>query len=230
MRILLASSNPHKLEEIQAIFDALSRDEQTSEPGRVPELTPLPEDGPTEPEETGETFEENAVLKACYYADQMGMPALADDSGLEVDALGGRPGVRSARYAMVSGPRHLVDQANNQLLLQELGDVPRERRTARYVCAMALCLPGQDKPSILVRGQMQGRILGPGDEGYDRKNAKGRGGSGFGYDPLFVVRDGQRTAAELSPAQKNARSHRREAAEMVWRLLQELPQADPLSG
>jgi XTP/dITP diphosphohydrolase len=141
---------------------------------------------------------------------------LADDSGLEVEALGGEPGVRSARYAGVSGARKVVDPANNKLLLERLRDVPAEKRGARFVCAMALVEPG-GATRAQVRGTVEGRILGPG--GVDHR---GRGEGGFGYDPLFLIPELGLTTAELSAAQKNAISHRGRAARLMGCELQSL--------
>jgi XTP/dITP diphosphohydrolase len=138
-------------------------------------------------EETGETFAANALLKAQAYAALSGLPTLADDSGLVVDALNGGPGVYSARYAPTSAER-------NAKLLQVLEGVPLEQRTARFVCVTALVIP--DGLTLFAEGRIEGRI------GYEL-----RGSNGFGYDPLFVIESGQ-TTAELSPEEKNQISHR----------------------
>lgn len=157
-------------------------------------------------EETGATFAENARLKALHYAAATSLPALADDSGLEVDALGGAPGVRSARYA--GAPRD--DTANNRKLIAALAGVPPARRTARFRCALALA----DKGVVLLEaeGAFEGLIV---DEP--------RGTNGFGYDPHFLVPALGRTAAELPPAEKNARSHRGQALRALLARLDELP-------
>ena len=154
-----------------------------------------------EVEETGTTFEENSMLKARAVMQASGMAAIADDSGLEVDALGGRPGVHSARYCGVHGD----DEANNQLLIKELNDVA-EPRTARYACAMALVRPGQ-KP-IITRGECEGYIL-----------REYRGTGGFGYDPLFLSADFDKTFAEATLEEKNAVSHRARAINKLLELL-----------
>ena len=206
MKLCLATTNPHKLDEVRAIFDAHA-------PGAVTWLTladverergaPLPE-----PEEDQPTFEGNATLKARAYAAATGYACLADDSGLEVDALGGRPGVRSARYSGVAGGRELVDPANNAKLLKDLAAAGADRdaeRGARYVCAMTLAAPGEN--DVTVRGELPGRILRPEDAADPSRPAAGRGTGGFGYDPLVVLADG-RTAAQYTPAEKNAVSHR----------------------
>jgi len=215
MRIVLASSNPHKLSEIRATFDTCG-DLNIA-------LLSLAEGGINAPEpvEDGQTFEANAILKARYYAAAAGMLCLADDSGLEVDALGGEPGVRSARYAGIEGPRDVVDPANNRLLLERLGETPAERRTARFVCAMALC--EADRTLAVVRGTVEGRILLREEAGPE---GKGRGQNGFGYDPLFLLPQRGQTTAELSPAEKNAVSHRGQAARLMWEQIRKLGLAD----
>lgn len=147
-------------------------------------------------EETGTTFAENAALKAAQQASHLGRWVLADDSGLAVDALGGAPGVISARF---SGPDG-TDAANNRLLLEKLGDLPPEKRTARFVCCMAL-----SDPSGTVRARSEGACRG-------RILFEPRGSQGFGYDPLFEVLEYHRTFAELGIAVKSCLSHRARAA------------------
>ncbi len=190
--LVLATFNRHKASEMLAIMPRLPLEPRTLAefPGAVPA------------EEDGASLEENAVKKAAAAAAFTGLWALADDTGLEVDALGGAPGVRSARYA----GGNATAAANNALLLARLADVPPERRTARFVCVVALASPGGGV--FTARGALEGRIT-----------AGGRGGAGFGYDPLFELPDG-RTLAELSEAEKNAVSHRARAlAAMLPRLL-----------
>lgn len=192
-KLVLASSNPHKVEEVRAILAPLLIE--------VVGLNALPKDEvPPEPEEDGETFEANARLKAVYYAQHLGVGCLADDSGLEVDVLGGAPGVRSARYAGVGATRTERDAANNAKLLSELRGVPPQQRAARFVCAMCLA---DSEGNVLAetRGTFEGVIA-----------QEPRGSNGFGYDPLLYLPDVNRTSAELSPSEKNARSHRGEAA------------------
>lgn len=154
-------------------------------------------------EETGATFEENAWLKASAVAAITGLPALADDSGLEVDALGGRPGVYSARYA---GPG-ATDEANNELLLRELTGVPHERRTARFVCCLVGASPGATGVQRIAtaQGVVEGHI-----------GEQPRGLDGFGYDPLFLPRDypGE-TTATLTGSDKDRISHRGQAARRI---------------
>jgi XTP/dITP diphosphohydrolase len=172
--LVLATGNPGKAREVKALLPAV-------------EVLTLA-DRPVEmPEETGETFEANARLKAEHAADVLGVPALADDSGLEVDALGGRPGVHSARYAPGT------DEDRYRKLLDELEGEPA--RSARFVCVMALAAPGRE--TVLSRGTCEGTIaLEPFGDG------------GFGYDPVFVVGGEDRTMANLTPEEKNERSHR----------------------
>ncbi|MGB0768276.1 MAG: non-canonical purine NTP pyrophosphatase [Phycisphaeraceae bacterium] len=205
MQLLIATSNPHKIDEIMAVV---------REVGADLELTSLREAGVDVPEpvEDQSTFEGNALLKARYYAEVSGRPCLADDSGLEVDALGGSPGVVSARYSGVVGPREVVDPANNRKLLEALGDTPPHQRTARFVCAMAVAWPSDEREPVCVRGTFEGRIITP-DHAEDPAHPyAGRGANGFGYDPLFWLDDRGCTSAELDPREKNAISHRGHAA------------------
>lgn len=202
--LVLATANPHQLEELRAIFAPSGI--------RVLGLDDLPGAGKyVEPEEKGRTFEENAVFKAFAYAQQTSCICLADDSGLEVDALGGAPGVISSHYSTDGAETGLTraqrDLANNARLLRELEGVPEQRRSARFMCVMALAAisPFPDL-SLTTRGTVEGRIGSP--------PAVPRGREGFGYDPLFVLPDG-RTTAELSPAEKNANSHRGIAARLM---------------
>ncbi|GAB4191071.1 MAG: XTP/dITP diphosphatase [Phycisphaeraceae bacterium] len=201
MELLIATGNPHKLDEMRAILDDATVSLRC--------LADLPEPI-DEPVEDGETFEANAELKARYYAKATGMLCLADDSGLEVDALHGEPGVRSARYSNTNGQRAERDTANCALLMKNLDGVPAEQRTARFVCAMAL-VDGraEDDPLVaLVRGTMEGRIITP-DQAEDPAHPeRGRGHNGFGYDPLVYLPDRGKTVAELSSEDKNAISHR----------------------
>ncbi|MGY1686369.1 RdgB/HAM1 family non-canonical purine NTP pyrophosphatase [Geodermatophilus sp. SYSU D00867] len=185
-RLLLATRNAGKLAELQRLLtDAV--------PGiEVVGLRDVPE-YPEAPE-TGATFAENALLKAREAVRYTGLPAVADDSGLAVDALNGMPGVLSARW---SG-RHGDDAANTALLLGQIRDVPDERRGGAFVCAAALVTP--DGAESVVARQWRGRVV-----------REPRGSNGFGYDPVFVADGLDRTAAELEPAEKDARSHRGQA-------------------
>lgn len=181
-RIVVATANPGKLAEIRAILSD------------VPcEFVAMDAFGLAPPVEDGATFEENALIKARACVRTTHLPALADDSGLEVDALDGAPGVRSARFAGEPSD----DAANNAKLIRELAGVPAGRRTARFVCAAALVRP--HGVEVVVRGVMEGRIV-----------ETPRGTNGFGYDPHFVsvAAGDERTNAELSPEEKDALSHR----------------------
>jgi XTP/dITP diphosphohydrolase len=184
-RIVLASNNPGKIREIQALLE-----------GRPLEILPQSEFVGFEAEESGLTFIENAIIKARHAAHWSGLAAIADDSGLEVDALGGAPGVLSARYA---GTR-ASDQANNDRLLAELAGIADEGRTARFRCVMVYLHHARDPSPLIGQGVWEGRIL---------QAPKGAGG--FGYDPLFYVPEADRAAAELSPGEKNRLSHRSKA-------------------
>ncbi|MBF6215556.1 RdgB/HAM1 family non-canonical purine NTP pyrophosphatase [Nocardia puris] len=183
-RVLVASRNAKKLNELRRIL---------AEAGVAGvEIVGLDDVPPyDEAPETGATFEENALAKARDGAAATGLPCVADDSGLEVDALNGMPGVLSARW---SG-RHGDDAANSALLLGQLGDVPDERRGARFVSACALVVPGGAE--TVVRGEWPGSIA-----------RKPVGYGGFGYDPLFIPDGGEVSAAQLTPAEKDAASHR----------------------
>jgi XTP/dITP diphosphohydrolase len=199
-RLLFSTTNPHKVEELSAILGPLGYD--------VVSLDSLAS-APPEPEEDQDTFEGNARLKAVYYARTTGQTSLAEDSGLEVDALNGAPGVHSARYAGAPGTRAEKDRANNEKLLRELAGVPEAQRTARFVCA--LCMASPDGRIVAeARGTYEGVIA-----------AAPRGQNGFGYDPLLYLPDAGKTSAELTPEAKNARSHRGRAARALAELLKQ---------
>jgi len=189
IEIVIATRNPFKMEEIARILAGL--------PVKLRSIADVL-DAP-EVEENGETFEENATAKARAAAAITGW-ALADDSGLEVDALGGEPGIRSARWAGVEGPG--ADEANNARLVEKLRDVPAEQRTGRYVCVVALAQPGQ--PIETFRGTVEGRLV---------IEPKGRGG--FGYDPYFYYAPFGRTFGEASADEKDSVSHRGAALEKM---------------
>lgn len=178
--LVLASHNAGKLKELQAML------------GEHIRVRPISDFSAVEPEETGLSFVENAILKARHAARVSGLPALADDSGLAVDALGGAPGIYSARYA---GGKD--DAANNAKLLAALADVPDAERGAQFVCALALVRHADDPLPILCEGLWHGRIL-----------HAPQGEQGFGYDPLFLVPELGCASAELPAAEKNRRSHR----------------------
>jgi XTP/dITP diphosphohydrolase len=167
------------------------------------EVSGIPDERLADVEETGVTFSENAILKARYYAQHTGEYCLADDSGLEVDALGGAPGVYSARYSGEGA----TDAANNQKLLLALQDVPAEKRTARFRSVLALA--GPDGSLLLADGTCEGIIL-----------TEPKGDGGFGYDPLFWMPDQQKTLAEMTVQEKNAISHRGNALKVLKQKLQ----------
>lgn len=180
-RLVIASANPAKLRELAALLA-----------GRAREIVPQSAFGIAPVAETESSFEGNALLKARHASRGAASAALADDSGLEVDALGDRPGVLSARFAGAGAS----DEANNRRLLESLAGVPEPRR-ARYRCVLALVRDPDDPAPLVATGRWEGRIaLAP------------RGTGGFGYDPLFLVGEGSTTAAELPAAVKNRISHR----------------------
>jgi XTP/dITP diphosphohydrolase len=195
VKVLLATRNAGKLAELRRML--------ADGPVEVLGLADVPEfpDAP----ETGATFAENALAKARDAAAATGLPSVADDSGLTVEALNGMPGVLSARW---SG-RHGDDLANLELLLGQLADVPDERRRAAFVCAAALVVP--NGPETVVHGEWTGRIV-----------RAPRGTGGFGYDPIFVPDGEERTSAELSPDEKDAASHRGRAMRALLPHLREL--------
>lgn len=203
MKLVLATTNPHKLEEIREILGPLGV--------LVSGLTDVGRDLP-EPVEDEATFEANARRKAVTYARALGTTCLADDSGLEVDALGGAPGVRSARYAGASGTREERDRANREKLIVELGKLGDVLRTARLVCTLCLA-DAAGRVLFESRGTLEGRIQ---DEP--------RGSNGFGYDRHLFLPGAGKTAAELSPADLAARSHRGAAARKLYVWLAEHPQ------
>jgi XTP/dITP diphosphohydrolase len=184
-KILLASSNPGKVREIAAILA-----------NHDIEIVPQSAYALPEAEETGLTFVENAILKARHAARRSGLPAIADDSGLEVDALGGAPGVYSARYAGEGA----TDRANNLKLLSALEGVPDAERTARFRCVLVYLRHPEDPSPVIGEGVWEGVIL-----------REPRGDGGFGYDPLFFVPDKGCASAELPAEEKNRLSHRGQA-------------------
>ena len=188
-RLVLATRNAGKLYELRDLLrgriDGLDVDTQVidAETAGVPDVP-----------ETGVTFEENSLLKARAVAEASGLPAIAADSGLAVDVLGGAPGIFSARWSGVHGN----DQANLDLLLAQLGDIGPEHRGAAFICAAALAVPGGE--DVVERGELRGTLL-----------AEPRGTGGFGYDPVLQPEGETRSCAELSRAEKNAISHRGQA-------------------
>lgn len=188
-RLVIASNNAGKLAELTDLLAPLG-------------LKPVPQRqlGVDEAEEPAVTFVENAILKARHAARVTGLPALADDSGLAVDALGGLPGVRSARYA---GP-DASDSDNIDALLSALEPIPNEQRTAQFHCVLVYLRHADDPTPIICHGRWPGRIL-----------QQRRGDGGFGYDPVFWVEETQCSAAELSRAEKSRRSHRGQALKLL---------------
>ncbi len=193
-KIVLATGNPGKLGEIQRILGDLGV-----------EIIPQTELGVDDADETGESFVENALIKARHASLLTGLPAIADDSGLVVDALDGRPGVYSARYSGADA----TDESNIDKLLQEMRGIPGERRTAAFHCC-AVFVSTDDSTSLVAEGRWTGRIL-----------EQRRGTGGFGYDPVFFDPECGRTAAELGPELKNARSHRGKALSALAEMLRE---------
>ncbi len=191
-RIVLATGNAGKLRELQrllgTVFDLIAQDEL----------------GITGAEETGRTFTENALLKARHASAQSALPAIADDSGLEVDALDGAPGIHSARFAGDGAS----DDENNEKLLHALASRPAAHRTARFRCVIVLVRAADDPEPLIAEGVWDGRILD-----------QPRGTGGFGYDPLFLDEATGLTGGELDPDEKNCRSHRGKASRRLGELL-----------
>jgi len=193
--IVLASGNPGKVREINQLLAELDL-----------HVVPQSDYGVAEAEETGLTFIENAILKARNAAAHTGLPALADDSGLEVDALNGAPGIYSARYAGAGAG----DRANLEKLLEALREVPEAERTARFQCLMVYMRHSEDPVPLICQGTWEGRIL-----------FEPRGEGGFGYDPVFFVPTHNCSSAELEPQVKNALSHRGQALRQLLAALKQ---------
>jgi XTP/dITP diphosphohydrolase len=200
--VLLATRNAHKVAELRRILADAHLEVEVLDMSAFPEVPDVAE--------TGITYAENARLKAHAVAEATGLPAIADDSGLSVDVLGGSPGVFSARW---SG-RHGDDAANLDLLLGQLADVADAHRTAHFACAAALALPGGAER--VVEGRLDGWLV-----------RKPVGENGFGYDPIFVPDGGSRTTAQLAPAEKDAVSHRGRALRSLVPHLRELVESSP---
>jgi XTP/dITP diphosphohydrolase len=197
MRVVLATQNAHKLVEMRRILDEAGLDIELVGTDQFPDLTDVVENG--------STFAANALLKARSVCAETGLPAIADDSGLSVDALNGMPGIFSARWSGSHGD----DLANLNLLLGQLTDVPDARRGAAFHCAAAVVLP--DGTERLVEGTIDGTLL-----------REPRGTNGFGYDPIFVPLGESRTTAEMSAEEKDAISHRGRAMRALVPVLREL--------
>jgi XTP/dITP diphosphohydrolase len=197
MELLVATRSAHKLREIQTLLREVPH-------LRIIDLldSGIPEHPDEESIESFDTFEENALAKARYFAERSGLPTVADDSGLEVDALDGRPGVHSKRFAPIGKGGELTgearDRANTGYLLEQLSDLPLAERTARYVCVAVFI--GSEGDAGSFRGEAEGLILG-----------RPRGHGGFGYDPVFYDQSLGRTFAEITEREKSARSHRGKA-------------------
>ena len=192
-KVVLASNNKGKVRELGQLLSSFDM-----------EVVPQSEFNAGEVEETGLTFVENAILKARHAAQVSGLPAIADDSGLEVDALKGAPGIYSARFAGVGAN----DQDNLHKLLKELKDIPDEQRTARFQCLLVYMRHANDPTPLICQGTWEGIIT-----------HEPQGDNGFGYDPVFYVPTHQCTSAQLTPEQKNHLSHRGQA---LQKLLQNL--------
>jgi len=197
MNLLVATTNPGKVREFREMLGhtGISFSDLSAHPGTVAV------------EETGHTFRANACLKASHYAKLFNTYAVADDSGLEVDALNGSPGVHSARWAEMNNAGK-GDADNNALLLKQLAAVPDARRTGRFVCVLALADP-EGKILLTARDTVEGRVV-----------REARGSNGFGYDPLFLIDELNRTTAELAPEQKHAISHRGKALRELRALME----------
>lgn len=193
-KVVMASGNVGKLRELKRILEDLAIT-----------VVPQSEYGVSDADETGTTFAENALIKARHAAAATGLAAIADDSGLVVDALDGRPGVYSARYAGTDA----TDQQNNEKLLAELQQVDDADRGAAFHCTACFVTPDESEP-LLATGSWRGSIL-----------REQRGTAGFGYDPVFLDPESGKTAAELTPVEKNARSHRGKALRRLGELLHE---------
>lgn len=198
-KIVLASGNQGKLREFSAMFATEFADHDIH-------LIPQRELNVQDAEENGLSFVENAILKARHAAHQTGLPALADDSGIEVDALNGAPGIYSARYAQRAGYQgdETGDEANNAMLLQAMNGVEDEHRTARFQCVLVYMRHAEDPVPQIFQGQWQGKIL-----------MQSQGHEGFGYDPLFFVEQEQCTSAQLDKVRKNSISHRGQAIQKM---------------
>jgi XTP/dITP diphosphohydrolase len=204
-KLVLATNNAGKLREFKELLDGCGFEL----------VTPRDLGVNFDPEETGGTFAENATIKAVEAARACGLVALADDSGLEVDHLGGRPGILSARYAGADRTDPDISEARQlELLLEEMRGVPDERRTARFHCVIAIATPGSAGVR-LVEGMFEGRIA-----------QEPRGTNGFGYDPIFLLPERGATSAELPPEEKNRISHRGQAAAKARALLKEMSDED----
>ena len=191
--VVLASGNAGKLRELNKVLAPLDVSLQPQAQFNVPDA-----------EETGLSFVENAIIKARAAAQHTGLPAIADDSGIEVDHLNGAPGIYSARYSGAG------DEANNVLLLQELGEIPEEQRSARFQCVLVYMRHALDPTPLICQASWEGFIL-----------FEPRGDNGFGYDPLFYLPEHQCSSAQLDPSIKNRISHRAKASRLLFDALRQ---------
>ena len=191
--VVLASGNAGKLRELAKVLAPLGVILKPQAQFNVPDV-----------EETGFSFVENAIIKARAAAQHTGLPSIADDSGIEVDHLKGAPGIYSARYSGAG------DEANNVLLLQELGEIPEEQRSARFQCVLVYMRHALDPTPLICQGSWEGFIL-----------SEPRGENGFGYDPLFYLPDYQCSSAQLAPGIKNRISHRAKASRLLFDALRQ---------
>ena len=191
--VVLASGNAGKLRELDKVLAPLDVSLQPQAQFNVPDA-----------EETGLSFVENAIIKARAAAQHTGLPAIADDSGIEVDHLNGAPGIYSARYSGAG------DEANNVLLLQELGEIPEEQRSARFQCVLVYMRHALDPTPLICQASWEGFIL-----------FEPRGDNGFGYDPLFYLPEHQCSSAQLDPSIKNRISHRAKASSLLFEALRQ---------
>ena len=192
--IVLASGNKGKLREFDALFSPLGL-----------HITPQTELGVGDVPETGTTFVENAIIKARHAAKVTGLPAISDDSGIEIDYLNGAPGVYSARFSGDENGNGATDEKNNLKVLESLDGVPQEKRTARYQCILVYMAHADDATPIICQAAWEGFIM-----------EHQVGENGFGYDPLFWLPEFQCSSAQLDPAQKNKISHRGKALELLY--------------
>lgn len=194
-KVVLASGNAGKIRELQSRL------------GDSFELISQKKLGVVAPPEDGLTFVENALIKARAASEQTGLPSIADDSGLSVDALNGAPGIYSARFSGEGA----TDESNNALLIDKLAEVPAEQRTARFQCALVFLRYASDPTPIICQGTWEGRI-----------DLKPSGNNGFGYDPLFYAFDQKCVSAELKPEQKNSVSHRGKAMSQLMKAIKSI--------
>jgi len=200
MQILLATSNQHKLTEVREILEPIGIEVMSLDSLDIKVVEPV---------EDADTFAGNAKLKALGYAVATDLRCMADDSGLEVDALEGQPGVYSARFAGIGTTREERDKANNALLLQKLQSIPENKRAARFVCAICIADP-------------DGTIIGESTGTFDGIiTSEPRGTNGFGYDPLLYIPEAQKTSAEMTSQEKNSCSHRGEAVRNIMTCFEE---------